>query len=731
MLPFPSLPWFEFARFRRRRLTRAALVAVAIVPLFYGVLYVWANWDPTGNLDRVKAAVVNLDEPVTITGQNGKDQIVPLGRSLTGELTGNRSGRNFDWVLSDAADARKGLDDGEYAAVVTIPKTFSAAATSTGTDNGAQAVQAKLSVQTNDAQNYLTGTIARAVGAAAVNALNAQVSGTYLNNIYVGFSTLRGQIGDAAKGAGDLSDGAGQLSAGVTRLDAGAGQLTVGLNQLAAGTRDLPAQAAQLNSGAHLLAGGAGKLAAGASKLDSGLGQLAAGTAALPGQARQLDAGAQQLVGGAGKLAAGAGQLATGAQNVSTGALFVSTGLANYAIQARAIAAACSTSGASAAYCAQVTALANGVGPLVTGATGVEQGTDFVKAGAGQVQAGAKQLDAGATALRQGTARLAQAAPALSGGLAQAAAGAKRLDSGAYALAGGAGRLATGTAQLAGAAPQLSQGISSAATGAGQLADGTGKLAAGAKQLDSGSSRLADGLREGARQIPSYPAAQRERLSKVAATPVVADTQRINAVQTNGVGLAPYFMALALWVGAMASYMLLRALSARNLASTASSPRVALAGYLPGAVLGGVQALLLVGVLRLVVGLHAVQLPGLIAFAVLIGLTFAAVNQALIATFGGPGRFLALILVSLQLTTAGGTYPIATAPAFFSTLHGFLPMTYAVHGLRQCIAGGTDGVGQDVAVLLLWAVGALLVTVLAAHRQRTWTVSRLHATAIV
>nr|BFE82526.1 hypothetical protein GCM10020093_051270 [Planobispora longispora] len=84
MLPFPSLPWFELARFRRNRLTRAALVAVAMVPLFYGVLYVWANWDPAGNLRNVRAAVVNLDRPATVTGPDGEKRTVPVGRSLAG-----------------------------------------------------------------------------------------------------------------------------------------------------------------------------------------------------------------------------------------------------------------------------------------------------------------------------------------------------------------------------------------------------------------------------------------------------------------------------------------------------------------------------------------------------------------------------------------------------------------------------------------------------------------------
>jgi putative membrane protein len=729
MLPFPSLPWFELARFQRNRLSRAAVVAVAIVPLFYGVLYVWANWNPTGNLNRVQAAVVNLDKPVTTTTA-GKKQTVPLGRTLAGELTKNDTTQNFTWVLTDAAHAQAGLGDGDYAAVVTIPQNFSAAAVSTTGHDGTRAQQARLMVRTNDAHNYLTGSIARTVGAATTSALNAQVTQTYLSNIYVGFTNLHGQIGGAAKGATDLSDGAGTLAGGAAKTDQGADQLVVGLDQLATGTSALPGQTAQLNAGAQQLSTGAHHLAAGVSTLDQGVTSLQRRTQNLPGQTRQLAAGVQQLDAATKGLGKGADLVADGAGNVSAGAGFVAVQATAYGAQVKGLSDGCAASGASPGYCAQVAQVAAGAQPLIARSEGVAKGATLVKTVAGKVRSGSDQLGSGAAGLRRGTEALADAAPQLVTGIGQAAVGVHRLDSGATGLAEGADRLAAGTSRVASAAPQLSQGIAAADSGARHLATGTGKVADGAKQLDSGSGKLAHGLTQGAQRIPSYTPAERQTLAKVAATPVLDDVQRVNAVQNNGSGLAPYFMSLALWVGAMAIYMLLKALSVRALASTASSWRVAFSGYLPGAVLAVVQALVLVAVLHFVVSLQASRLPVLAVFAVLVSLTFVAINQALIATFGGVGRFLALIFVSVQLTSAGGTYPIETAPGFFRAMHDLLPMTYAVQGLRASVAGGA-GVGADVVPLLLWLVLALGVTVIAAARQRTWSLSRLHATSVV
>ena len=112
----------------------------------------------------------------------------------------------------------------------------------------------------------------------------------------------------------------------------------------------------------------------------------------------------------------------------------------------------------------------------------------------------------------------------------------------------------------------------------------------------------------------------------------------------------------------------------------------------------------------------AADLPGLAAVAVLTSLTFMAVVQALIALLGPTGRFFALVLTVLQVTAAGGTYPIQTAPAFFQVLHGILPLSHAMQAFRALISGGNLGLATAVPVLLAWLVGALGVTTLAAIR---------------
>ncbi len=66
------------------------------------------------------AAIVNLDEPVTIDGQ-----MTPLGRQLAAGLVEGSDDldSNLTWVISNKDDAADGLADGSYQAVITIPRT--------------------------------------------------------------------------------------------------------------------------------------------------------------------------------------------------------------------------------------------------------------------------------------------------------------------------------------------------------------------------------------------------------------------------------------------------------------------------------------------------------------------------------------------------------------------------------------------------------------------------------
>ncbi|QIK74742.1 YhgE/Pip domain-containing protein [Nocardioides piscis] len=738
------MPWFELARFRRSRATKGAVVAIVLVPLIYGSLYVLANWNPSDNLDRLHAAVVNNDEIVTVG--SGKDETdVALGRVLAAELVSSDDENNYDWRLTNAKDAAAGLADGDYAAVLTIPAEFSADAVSVSGNDATDTRTGHLGWETNDAYNYINGNITSSLAARATGSLSDQVTEQYLDGLYQGFndthkSLKQASVGAAdlaagsvslASGAGRVSDGARQVSIGTTELAVGAGTLDASARQLAGGSGELSDATTQLAQGASALSSSARQLDQGATKVSRGAGQVAAGS-------RKLATNADALRDGATNVASGADQLSRGLDTTSGSANQVSAGAGSYAAQMRQLADACPPSPALATYCANVRQAAAGADQLAVSTTALATGVSTLATGADPLVAGSARVASGADDLADGAATLSEGASSVASGTRDVAAGAGRLSQGARRLNEGAGRTDDGAAQLTSGLGQLQQGTGTLASKSTQLAAGGVEVAAGADEVAAGSDDVATGSRDldaglaqGVLDVPTYKAEDRITLAQAAAEPVQADVVRAHAVKNNGAALAPYFSSLALWVGALAIYLMLRPLSARLLGTTTPAWRVALAGFVPGATLALVQVGLLVGVLELVVGIEAADPWRLLGVAVVTSVTFVAINQALIALFGSAGRFLALIFVALQLTAAGGTYPVETAPGFFSAISAWMPMTHAVQAMRNAIAGGDAAMAGDVAALVLWMVAALVVSTLAASKRRNVTQHALHPALVM
>jgi putative membrane protein len=478
----------------------------------------------------------------------------------------------------------------------------------------------------------------------------------------------------------------------------------------------------------------------------------------------QANHGAGDLVDGLTRLNEGADQLATGTQQAAAGGRQLATAVdaaadriepalrnnaKNIADAANLVAAGADT---LAANIGQIDQLAN---QAVHDAKQLQAylealpddtpGLDDAKATAAKLVAAAEKaqhiikaadLDQLRKELKQvaATARqVATAAPHLADDIDVARSRVDQLADGLGRLATGAQRLQTGTAQAKNGAEQLQGGIYRLDTGARQLSGGLAQLSSGQHQLvdglgqlQGGAEQLASGLSDGAAQIPGYGDDPSQR-ADVLADPVSLERTVQHPAGTYGVGFAPYFLALALWVGAMITYMLLRPLNRRYLMSGAPALRVALAGLLPAAAIGFTQATLLFAVVRFGLGLSPVHSMLTWGLLLLTAAAFAAIMQLIGAALGAPGRIVALALLMLQLTSSGGTYPVQTTPGFFQAIHPLMPMTYVVAAERQAIDGGSTGpVVTGVLVLLAYAICSLILTVLVARRGRQLTPSKLH-----
>jgi len=729
----------EFKRLLSDRRIRLATIVIAIVPLLYGALYLWAFWDPYQNMSDLPVALVNLDKPATADGE-----AINAGKDLTDELIDDAS---FGWKEVSAQQAARGVKDGTYYMSLTIPANFSA---DLATANSDKPVKAKLQVVVHESANMLATQIGDKAFDVIRAATSANASKSYLDHIFIGFSDTKKQLSDAALGAKDLAsgikdaktgadalaDGAATASSGGTKLASSLTQLAEGATSLDSGATDLKSGIGSLNtglssakSGASDLYAGTKDLTSGSSRLISGMTSITAGSAQAVDAADQVSTGAAAVDAGVNQAAASFTTAATTASQIHTGAAAVLALLKQYASTnasaatdptfQTALGAASQTDSGAAALVAGLQAGAPEFTELVSGA-------DQLSAGAAALSTGVSTLDTYLAAAQDGMTTLSSGASALKTGAAALSSGIATAKSGSALLADGATDLKSGTSLLAKNEWLAADGASTLNAGLGQLADGTSDLASGLTPAVSGSDELSDGLTASLDDVPDYGTSVREANTSMMSDPVDLGTDRLDPVPNYGTGFAPYFIPLALWVGALMAFFIAVPLPAKAVAEERNPITVALGGFWPGALIGAAQAVIMLLVLHFALGLEPRSTLALYGFTVLSAIVFISISQFLSASFGAVGKVLSIVLLMLQLTSAAGTFPIEWVPKFFQVINPFLPMTYVVGGLRQAISGGDWGVlGQNVLMLAIFGLAALALTSITAIRARSWDPERL------
>lgn len=640
----------ELKRFKKGKMPKIALIAIILMPLLYGAMYLWAFWNPFGQVQHMPIALVNSDRGVVVDGT-----AINAGQQITDELV---AGKDLGWQVVSPEEALDGVKHGRYYFAVEIPADFSAAVASPTT---ADPRQAQLEVVYNDANNYLSTVIGQNAMNQVQIAVSAKISAEAVDKVLVGLQTAGSGIAQAADGAHQLSDGAVQLDDGAKQLDAGLATATDG--------------SAELADGAGTLATGLDTASTGASSLSSGLGQLNDGAAQLGDGAVQISGGIDTLVGTLDPLAQAQQEALYSVQQVANLLRASPDPVSKQAVASLdQLAAQLSTQGQST------------LGQLF------------------QLRDGARQL----------AAQLGDPSSQFRGGLSQAGDGAQELNSGLAQLAAGGHQLDAG-------ANSLQDGLLQLSAGGQSLSDGTG-------QLRSGAGELATKLTEGADSVPTWNDPERLKVASTIGAPVALSAMSLTHAPTFGTGFAPFFLPLALFVGAIIIWMLMRPLQTRALSTRLSSLRVVLASYWPALWIVIAQVAVMFAVVRFAVGLHPAHPLGMVAFLLLIAATNLALVQAFNVVLGvSVGRVVTLAFLMVQLVSSGGVYPVETTAKPFQILHPVNPMSYAVNGLRQLVLGGVDQrLWIAIAVLAGVLIAALAASSLAVRRDRRWSVERLH-----
>ncbi|EGD54906.1 YhgE/Pip domain-containing protein [Gordonia neofelifaecis] len=654
----------ELKRYSKGAMPRIAMLTVVLMPLLYGAMYLWVFWNPFDEVSKVPVALVNEDQGV----KSGPVEI-NAGDQVQEELL---SSGQLDLHPVTADQAADGLAHGKYYFTITIPEDFTSSITSALTPNPHKA---KIEFTFNDANNYLAGVIGQSAAAQVTQAMNNTIGAQAVDQVLVGLTTA----GDGIKKA---ADGSAQLADGLHTANDGAHELASGSHELATNMVTARDGSAQLADGTAQLASGINAATAPLTSLLNSVQSSGIKPSQYAGDAARLSSdlsGVLNVIG-----AAGAGQ----SQAEKTVSQVIAGLRSSPDPNMRALAGALAP--------VQNFLRTQGVDPSTTARV-----NDLAK----QSETLSAQLGDKNSPLRSTLTMLE------SGGLQDKV----------TQLRDGAGQLETGAAALHSGLIQLTDGSEQLATGAGQLADGT-------TQLSAGADELAAGLDDGVKQIPNFgDDAQRQKTAANLSQPVELSSFTENRAPTFGTGFAPFFLPLAMFIGTIIIWMMLKPLQSRPVIGGLGGLRSVLASYWPAVLIAVAQVVVMFAVAHFAVGLDAVHPLGMLGFMLLVSGAFLALIQMFNAVLGvAVGRVVSLAFLMVQIVASGGIYPVETTATPAQWFHPYDPMSYAVTGLRQLISGGVDHrLWISVAVLAGVAVGALAISSWAARRNRQYTMEQL------
>ena len=328
----------EWKSLWRNKILMIVLVFIIAIPAIYTTLFLGSMWDPYGKLDNLPVAVVNLDEPVEYEGET-----LNVGKKLVDKLKDDGS---LCFNFTDADQAERGLKNGTYYMVITVPKNFSENAT-TLTD--ATPKKMELDYKTNPGTNYIAMKMSETALEKIKTSVAQEVTKTYAETIFDKISEAGDGMKDAADGAGEIYDGTEKLSdgnktisdnlktlsEGTLTFKDGTSELKVGLSSYLDGVNQLSDGSTTLANGATSLLTGALKLNEGANSLSDGTKTLSSGTATLESGAKTLESGlktytdgVKQANDGAAALNSNSAALTSGAQQLTAGNEQLSSGSA-------------------------------------------------------------------------------------------------------------------------------------------------------------------------------------------------------------------------------------------------------------------------------------------------------------------------------------------------------------------------------------------------------------------
>ena len=665
----------EWKHLFNNKILLISMAVISFIPILYSGFFLGSIWDPYGQTKNLPVAFVNEDKGASLNGKS-----LNVGESVEKKLKDNH---DLGWEFVSKQQADEGVNSGHFYAVVTIPSDFSQKAASITESEPQQAV---INFTTTPAKNYIGSLVSNQAAAKVKSSVSEQITQAYAKGILENLDKLGIGLDTAANGASTLHDGLGRLQSGTQTYVGGVKQLAVNQQSLTGGL-------AQLSDGSRKLQAGLGQLSNNL-PTESQLSQLSDGMKQLQSGINQLNASVSNP---SPALVAQQNKVKTDAQTLAETMLASRSDLlaAGGTLQTLGAQAAASGSDSTTISLPQISNISRALTKTQIISAQMETLREDLQALTQQLLAQQTQLQAGVSALNNGV---------------------NQLTPNAITAFNGYNSVRFANNQLLAGSASLTNGLSEAKSGSQKLANGasllesrSGALIDGTSQLASGADTLANKLADASNRIKIQPTGATTQ--QQIANPVKSEVTEKGNVPNYGYALSPYVLSLSLFVGAIVLNVIY------PIRKTFSEQESAIRWWLSKASVAGVAAFMQATILMLVMvfflGLtpeHPVHFIGAIY---LTSFAYMSIVSLLVIVLDNPGRFLAMVLLVLQLGSSEGTFPIQTANGFFQAINPLVPMTYSIRALRQAISGGLDNAfyGGSMWVLVGFLLVANLLTI--------------------
>ncbi|MDG7682311.1 YhgE/Pip family protein [Streptococcus pneumoniae] len=150
------------------------MIGISLIPDLYNIIFLSSMWDPYGQLSDLPVAVVNNDKEASYNGNT-----MAIGKDMVSNLKENKT---LDFHFVDEEEGKKGLEDGDYYMVVTLPSDLSEKTTTLSNIQSTAAYQSLTSEQQTEISDSVSQNLTDSIQSAqSIVALVQDLQGSLEN----------------------------------------------------------------------------------------------------------------------------------------------------------------------------------------------------------------------------------------------------------------------------------------------------------------------------------------------------------------------------------------------------------------------------------------------------------------------------------------------------------------------------------------------------------------------